>query len=305
MGYARRLVDGHKPLEGARNTVKMTGVEFVRWKHKAVTLLGMSGVGKTTLSNKLPKTDWFHYSGDYRIGTRYLAEPINDNVKRAAMHVPFLRDLLCSDSIYIRSNITVHNLEPISTFLGKVGNASKGGLSCEEFLVRQRMHREAEIGAMRDVAAFVEKSRNIYGYDHFVNDAGGSVCELDDPTTIELLAEHTLIVYIRADEGMEQELIRRQQAHPKPLYYGESFFLRALKRYLDTEGIPSTEDIVPDQFVRWIFPHLVEHRRPRYERIASDHGYTITAAAAETVRDAQDFIDLIARAIDVEAGAAA
>ena len=282
----------------------MTGAEFVRWKHKAVTLLGMSGVGKTTLSNRLPKTNWFHYSGDYRIGTRYLAEPINDNVKRAAMQVPFLRDLLCSDSIYIRSNITVHNLEPISTFLGKVGDASKGGLACEEFLARQRLHREAEIGAMRDVAEFVEKSREIYGYDHFINDAGGSVCELDDPATIELLAEHTVIVYIRADEGMEQELIRRQQGHPKPLYYGESFFLRSLNRYLEVEGLVAPDDIDPDQFVRWILPRLVEHRRPRYESIASGHGYTVTAAAAETVGDEKDFIDLVARAIDVEAGAA-
>ena len=283
----------------------MTGAEFVRWKHKAVTLLGMSGVGKTTLSNRLPKTNWFHYSGDYRIGTRYLAEPINDNVKRAAMQVPFLRDLLCSDSIYIRSNITVHNLAPISTFLGKVGDASKGGSACEEFLARQRLHREAEIGAMRDVATFVEKSRDIYGYDHFVNDAGGSVCELDDPATIELLAEHTLIVYIRADEGMEQELIRRQRSHPKPLHYGESFFLRSLNRYLEVEGLVAPDDIDPDQFVRWIFPRLVEHRRPRYESIASGHGYTVTAAAAETVRDEKDFIDLVARSIDVQAGAAA
>ena len=283
----------------------MTRDEFLRWEHKAITLLGMSGVGKTTLANKLPKTNWFHYSGDYRIGTKYLAEPIVDNVKRAAMQVPFLRGLLCSDSIYIRSNITVHNLEPLSTFLGKVGNASKGGLTCEEFLARQRLHHQAEIDAMRDVAAFVEKARDIYGYDHFVNDAGGSVCELDDPETIELIAAHTMIVYIRADEDMEQELIRRQQCHPKPLYYGESFFRRSLARYLESEGVGSPDTIDPDRFVRWIFPRLVERRRPLYEGIVAAYGYTVTAASAETVRDEQDFIDLVARAIAVEAGAAA
>ena len=278
--------------------------EFLRWNDKAITLLGMSGVGKTTLANKLPKTNWFHYSGDYRIGTRYLAEPILDNVKRAAMQVPFLRGLLCSDSIYICSNITVHNLEPLSTFLGKVGDSSKGGLSCEEFLSRQRLHREAEIGAMRDVVAFVHKARDIYGYDHFINDAGGSVCELDDPETIKVLAAHTLIIYIRADESMEQELIRRQQSHPKPLYYGESFFRRSLTRYLETEELASPDEIDPDRFVRWIFPRLVEHRRPLYAQIASTYGYTVTAAAAETVRDEQDFIDLVARAVALEAGAA-
>ena len=278
--------------------------EFLRWEHKAITLLGMSGVGKTTLANKLPKTGWFHYSGDYRIGTKYLAEPIVDNVKRAAMQVPFLRGLLCSDSIYIGSNITVHNLEPLSTFLGKVGDPAKGGLACEEFLARQRLHHEAEINAMRDVVAFVEKARDIYGYPHFINDAGGSVCELDDPRTIELLAAQTMIVYIRADESMEQELIRRQQSHPKPLYYDEPFFRRSLARYLELEGLASPEAMDPDRFVRWIFPRLVERRRPLYEGIASACGYTITAAAAEAVRDERDFIDLVARTIDTEAGSA-
>ena len=282
----------------------MTRDEFLRWEHKAITLLGMSGVGKTTLANKLPKTGWFHYSGDYRIGTKYLAEPIVDNVKRAAMQVPFLRGLLCSDSIYIGSNITVHNLEPLSAFLGKVGDPSKGGLTCDEFLARQRLHHEAEIHAMRDVVAFVEKARDIYGYPHFVNDAGGSVCELDDPRTIELLAAHTMIVYVRADESMEQELIRRQQNHPKPLYYSEPFFRRSLARYLELEGLASPEAMDPDRFVRWIFPRLVERRRPLYEGIASVCGYTVTAAAAETVRDERDFIDLVARTIDVEASSA-
>ena len=283
----------------------MTRGEFLRWEHKAITLFGMSGVGKTTLANKLPKTNWFHYSGDYRIGTKYLAEPIVDNVKRAAMQVPFLRGLLCSDSIYIRSNITVHNLEPLSTFLGKVGDPSKGGLTCDVFLARQRLHHDAEISAMRDVVAFVEKARDIYGYDHFVNDAGGSVCELDDPETIELLAAHTMVVYIRADTDMEHELIRRQQHHPKPLYYSEPFFRRSLARYLELEDAASADAIDPDRFVRWIFPRLVEYRRPLYEGIASTYGYTVTAADAETVRDESDFIDLVARAIDVETGAVA
>ena len=283
----------------------MTRGEFLRWERKAVTLLGMSGVGKTTLANRLPKTDWFHYSGDYRIGTKYLAEPIVDNVKRAAMQVPFLRGLLCSDSIYIRSNITVHNLEPLSTFLGKVGDPSKGGLTCEEFLARQRLHHDAEVAAMRDVVDFVEKAHDIYGYDHFINDAGGSVCDLDDPETVELLAAHTMVVYVRADEDMEQELIRRQKAHPKPLYYGEPFFRRSLALYLQTEGLDSPDDIDPDRFVRWIFPRLVERRRPLYEGIASAYGYTVTAADAATVRDEHDFIDLVARAIEVEASAVA
>jgi len=106
-----------------------TPEEFLTWPRRAITLLGMSGVGKTTLADKLPRSTWFHYSGDYRIGTKYLEEPILDNIKRQAMQVDFLRDLLRSDSIYIASNITVKNLDPISTFLGKIGNTYNRGFA--------------------------------------------------------------------------------------------------------------------------------------------------------------------------------
>ena len=62
---------------------------------KKVLFFGMSGLGKTHVSNILRGGgDWFHYSIDYRIGTRYMGEYITDNAKAEAMKVPFLRDLL-------------------------------------------------------------------------------------------------------------------------------------------------------------------------------------------------------------------
>ena len=150
--------------------------------HRRVALFGMSGLGKTRIAAMLREDgDWFHYSVDFRIGTRYMGEHIVDNFKREAMRNPFLRALLRSDSIYIASNITFENLEPLSTYLGKPGDPAKGGIPFDEYLRRQRQHRGAEIAATRDAVAFIAKAEEIYGYDHFVADTSGSLCEVVDP----------------------------------------------------------------------------------------------------------------------------
>lgn len=274
---------------------------FRDWSHKAVTLLGMSGVGKTTLANRIPKSTWFHYSVDYRIGTRYMDEPILDEVKRHAMRNPYLAELLRSDSIYIASNLTVDNLKPLATFLGKLGDPTRGGLPLAEFKRRQRLHRHAEIQALRDVAEFIDKAHDIYGYPHFLNDAGGSICELDDPETLALLARHTLLLYIETDDALETELIRRARNNPKPLYFQERFLDHQLAVYLGEQGLDDASAIDPDDFVRWIFPRLLWHRIPRYRAIVEQHGYAIDYRVIATIRDEADFVDLVAAAIAAQA----
>jgi hypothetical protein len=277
--------------------MKMSPQEFFDWQSKRITLLAMSGAGKTTLANKLPKAKWFHYSGDYRIGTKYLREPILDNIKRQAMSVPFLRDLLLSDSIYISNKITVDNLAPVSTFLGKVGDPAQGGLSLQEFKRRQNLHRQAEIAAMNDVPEFIHKAEDIYGYHHFVNDAGGSVCELDSPEVLETLAQNTLIIYIKIPPALEQTIIERAKTDPKPLYYREDFLDEKLAEFMSLKNYDSTDVMPPDEFVSWVFPELFKSRLPRYQAIADRYGYTVDANDVATVKNEDDFIQLITAAL--------
>jgi hypothetical protein len=277
--------------------MKMSPQEFLNWQTKRITLLAMSGAGKTTLANKLPKAKWFHYSGDYRIGTKYLQEPILDNIKRQAMSVPFLRELLMSDSIYIANKITVDNLAPVSTFLGKLGNPNLGGLSLQEFKRRQNLHHQAEIAAMNDVPDFIHKAEDIYGYHHFINDAGGSVCELDSLDVLETLAQNTLIIYIKIPPALEQTINERAKIDPKPLYYREAFLDEKLAEFMQIKNYASTDVMPPDEFVSWVFPELFKSRLPRYQAIADQYGYTIDANDAATVKNETDFIQLIANAL--------
>ena len=279
--------------------MKFSIEEFRAWKSKKVTLLGMSGVGKTYLSSLLCGHHWFHYSGDYRIGTRYLDESILDLIKQQAMQVPFLRDLLRRDWIYIRNNIRVNDLGPVLSFVGKLGNPELGGVALEEFSRRQAEYRDAEIAAMRDVPEFIRKAQEIYGYQHFVNDVGGSVCELEDPSVIELLIRHTLILYIQVtDKDEEQKLIARAQSDPKPLYYRPTFLEQQLAAYLGEYGLEYAAEMDPDDFTRWVFPRLFHSRIPRYEAIAGPHGYTVTSREVAQVRDEEDFLELLETAID-------
>lgn len=278
--------------------MKISSTDFYQLEHKSITLLGMSGVGKTFLSTLLRTNDWFHYSGDYRIGTHYLDEAILDNIKHQAMQVPFLKDLLRTDSIYIQNNITVDHLKPVSTFIGKLGNVDKGGLSLTEFKRRQALHREAEIAAMRDVPEFINKAQSLYGLKHFINDAGGSLCELDEPGLIEQLAENSVLIYIKASKEDEAMLIERAKSAPKPMYYREALLDSLLEEYMQKQNLDYTSLIDPDDFVRWSFPRLFYSRIPRYDAIADEFGYIITTQELFKVKTEADFIQLVGRSID-------
>jgi hypothetical protein len=268
---------------------------------KRVMLFGMSGLGKTFISNRLRSAGWFHYSVDYRIGTRYMGEHIVDNFKAEAMKNPFLAGLLRNDSIYIGSNITFDNLAPLSTYLGKPGNSAHGGIAFPEYCRRQEQHRRAEINAMLDTVPFIERAKTIYGYDHFVCDTSGSMVEIidaDDPAdpVMSELANSLLPVWIEGTEAHIEKLVKRFAAAPKPMYYQPSFLQQLWSEYCAKNAL-SEADVDPDAFALWGYRMLLDHRLPQYRKIAQRWGVTVSADAMAAVQSDDDFVQLIARTL--------
>ncbi|HEY5363890.1 MAG TPA: ATPase [Aestuariivirga sp.] len=276
--------------------------DFLSLPSKSVTVLGMSGVGKTTFSALLQKANWFQYSVDYRIGTKYMDEHIVDNFKREAMRNPFLHGLLKSDSIYIKSNITFDNLSPLSTYLGKPGNLAKGGIAFAEYKKRQSQHREAELHALMDVPTFISRAKDIYGYDNFICDSGGSLCEVVDPAhpneALKALTDNTLLLYIEGTPEHAKMLVERFRKNPKPMYYQPAFLDEKWREYKLSQNIKDDDAVDPDSFAIWGFEKLIHHRLPLYRAIADRYGYTIPMSEVPKVKNQEDFTALLAHVID-------
>jgi len=277
-----------------------TAKDYLAATQKRVMLFGMSGLGKTYLSNMLRDAGgWFHYSVDYRIGTRYMNEFIADNFKREAMKVPLLRELLLSDSVYIASNITFDNLAPLSTYLGKPGDLARGGVAFAEYQRRQAQHAQAEVSAMLDTPRFIDRAETIYGYQHFICDTSGSICEVvspelaDDPV-MTALSQNLLLVWIKGSDAHKAELARRFDRAPKPMYYNPDF-LRDL--WAEFTATTPADQVDPDAFLRFGYARLLDHRQPRYAAMAR-WGVTVTAEEVAAVRNPADFDNLIGLAID-------
>ena len=218
------------------------------------------------------------------------------------MNVPFLRDLLRSDSIYICSNITFENLSPLSTYLGKPGNPALGGIPIAEYKRRQNQHRGAEIRALLDVPEFIERARDIYRYTHFVCDSGGSLCEVVDPASaadpvLKCLSEHTLLLYIEGNAQHTKMLVERFRANPKPMYYQPAFLDATWAEYKEQNRIVHDDDVDPDGFAVWGFEQLLHHRIPLYEAIARQYGYKVRMEDVPAVQSEDDFLALLSRAI--------
>jgi hypothetical protein len=110
------------------------------------------------------------------------------------------------------------------------------------------------------------------------------------------LASAALPVWIRGTEEHREELARRFERAPKPMYYPEDFLVRLWDEFLATHGL-APDEVDPDAFIRHGFRALMLHRLPRYQAMADTWGVTIEAEEVAALRDAGDFIELIATAL--------
>ena len=154
---------------------------------------------------------------------------------------------------------------------------------------------------MLDVAPFIERATTLYGYPHFLCDTSGSLCEVVDPEdpkdpVLTLLSKHVLLVYLEGSEAHAEELCRRFDRDPKPMYYPEAFLCESWAAYLAETG-ETPDEVDPDAFIRYGFRRLLEHRVPKYAAIARNWGVTVPATLLSGATTSEAFNTAIATAI--------
>ena len=137
-------------------------------------------------------------------------------------------------------------------------------------------------------------------FTHFARMETGELklCELEEKKLYQLLAENTLIIYIKTNKDAERVLIERSKNQPKPVYYHPDFFESALRAYLEKNSLEYVAQITPDDFVRWVFPKLIEDRLEKYQALADQYGYTIKSDDLYHCHSANDVINLISGSLD-------
>jgi gluconate kinase len=279
-----------------------SGKEFLDSPQKRILLMGLSGVGKTTVARMLPDNEWFHYSVDYRLWTHHLNDQLNDYLKTLAFKEPKLRELLMKDAISVEHRVHFDNLLATSVYMGMLGNPDLGGSSLEDFTDRMAEYAEGEVKSMLDIPRFITRAQKLYGYPHFLVDASGSLCEIVDiddvaDEVLRTIDESCLIIYIEATKEHETELIRRATLDPKPIYYRKDFVQSVLPGLLEAEKVEDVIELDPKKVGANIYPKLLEHRIPRYEKIAKKYGYTVSMTEVMKTRTSDEFMALIVKTI--------
>ncbi len=250
--------------------MKINAQEFKSMPKKSITLIGMSGAGKTHISCQLEKWGWQNYSCDFEIASKYLKEELGSP-----------------------ANISADDISSLSDYLGKIGNPKKGGFLLDKFKKRQKAYYDAECAALDNISEEVSNSNK-----NFVNDSTGSLVEIEDDALIQKIGEQTLFVYLKTGDKEEQDVLKRAKDYPKPLFFPPEFLAEKKDKFLSEFDLNTIEDMEPDEFARWVFPLLFEARKPKYQKLADLYGVTIPSSKFMDLKSSDEFIEIIAEYLD-------
>lgn len=250
--------------------MKLTKQQFIDQPQKSITLIGMSGAGKTHISCQLEEWGWYNYSCDYVIGAEYLRDEL-DNTQ----------------------GLSAENIGALSVYLGQLGNPDLDGFDLALFKQRQKAYYDAEVKALYAMGDTMTKMDQ-----NFVHDSTGSLCEIEDDAVLKQIGEQTMFVYLKTGQQEEQEVLKRAREYPKPLFFPTQFLTEKLDAYLSEQNLSGVDEIVPDDFSRWVFPLLFEARKPKYQRLADLYGITIASEEFKNLQSADEFVDIIAQNLD-------
>lgn len=250
--------------------------KFIKTPFKAITLIGMSGVGKSHIAGALEKSDnWYHFSVDLLIGKYYIAD-----------HIPHADE------------ITKDDITPIAKWMGILGDPAKGGTKLKTIKRHQRLYHDAEVLACQALPAFANVAKE-QGYAGIINDTTGSLVELDYPELPEIIAESSLIVYIEASDEDKKAIYERAISYPKPMFYPKGFLDQAVADFMAEHNIAKEDAIDPKAFFDWCYPKLFEQRLPKYKAIADKYGVTISSDEIKKVEKAEDLLKLIKHKLNI------
>ncbi len=246
----------------------MKAKDFLGAPKKAITLIGMSGAGKSHISCQMEKWGWHVYSCDYEIGSKYLKDELD-------------------------GSFSAEDISGLSDYLGKLGSPEKGGFLLNKFVERQGAYYDAEASSLSAMGGALDLADG-----HFIHDSTGSLCEIEDEELMKKIGALSLFVYLKAGEEEEAEVLKRAREYPKPLFFPPEFLAHNLNVYLSDHNISSVKDMEPDEFARWVFPKLFDARKPKYQRLADLYGVTIPANEFRDLKSAQEFVEIIAKYMD-------